>query len=451
MRADRGCPVRTACSYPPLMIRARGCAVVLATAVLVGLVGSCSSGNGSSPASDEDSRPATVSPEADGPYQPTEQDRSEIRDLLDARAKALVDGDEDAFLATVDPTDDGFVAQQRTLFDNLAELPVSSVDYLVDDAAGLSPAEVKGGDPLFRPSVIEAVRLTGVDRAPVGNVLENTFVRRDGGWLLGAETAPGDYPEGEEPQSRPWGGVPIAASREDDLLVVVDRDDHDALRGLAGAVANDIREDAEVLGIPARYDVMVDATTSGSVRMMNTLDDSEAAAVTFPVFALGADGDATRLGGLRIKVNPEAVDDYADNEFVLKHELTHFLMFRHAGAWPTWLSEGLADYVATQPLPFAAGPAGADAAYLDGLRRALPTTAKWGLDPQADYVIARAAVTYLADAYGVPKVLELGRAYEKVYDGGDADQLTKRLLPATLDLTEADLVRETWALLDTLG
>ncbi len=199
-----------------------------------------------------------------------------------------------------------------------------------------------------------------------------------------------------------------------------------------------------------RYDVLVDATSSGSVRMMNTLDDSEAAAVTFPVFALDQDGDSTGFGGMRIKVNPEQVDAYAANEFVLKHELTHFLTFRHAGAWPNWLSEGLADYVATQPLDFEQGPAGVDRAYLDGLPRSLPTTAKWGLDPQADYLIARAAVTYLADTYGVPKVLALGKAYEDVYDGGDADQLTGRLLPKTLGLGEADLVRETWALLDTL-
>ncbi|MEO6510879.1 MAG: hypothetical protein ABIO16_07825, partial [Nocardioides sp.] len=64
--------------------------------------------------------------------------------------------------------------------------------------------------------------------------------------------------------------------------------------------------------------------------------------------------------------------------------------------------------------------------------------------------IARAAVTYLADTYGVPKLLVLGRAYEDAYDGGDADQLTGGLLRKTLGLSEADLVRETWALLDTL-
>ena len=440
-------------AYARSVIRARRAAASALVAAL--LLGSAACGGddstGSGPGEPATSGATSASAAEDGPYQPTDGDRAAIRDLLDARATALADRDEDAFLATVDGADEDLVADQRTLFANLTQLPVASVDYLVEDAAGLPPAEVEGDDPTFRPSVIERVRLDGVDRAPVGNTLEDTFVKRPEGWLLGAETLAGDYPDGEEPQSWPWGGgVPIASARVGDLLVLVDREDRSTAAALAEVVAEDIRHDAEVLGMAPRYDVLVDATTSGSVRMMNTLDDSEAAAVTFPVFALGADGDATRLGGIRIKINPEQVDAYATNDFVLEHELTHFLVFRRSGAWPTWLSEGLADYAATQPLDFDQGPAGVDASYLDGLRRALPTTAKWGLDPQADYVIARAAVTYLADTYGTRRVLALGRAYEQAYDGGDADQLTRRLLPRTLGLSEADLVRETWALLDTL-
>jgi hypothetical protein len=412
---------------------------------------SCSADDSSGEAPDDP--PSSSSGGADqGPYQPTDDDRAEIRDLLETRARALDDEDEQAFLATVDPGNGDLVAAQRTLFHNITQLPVASVDYLVEDASGLPPADVDGGDPVFRPFVIERLELEGIDEAPVGNTLEDTFVKRADGWVLGAETLAGDYPEGEEPQSWPWGGgVPIVGARVDDLLVLVDREDREQAPDLAQAVAGDIDDDAEVLGVEPRTDVLVDATTSGSVRMMNTLDDSEAAAVTFPVYALDEDGRASEFGGMRIKINPEQIDAYAADDFVLKHELSHFLMARHAGAWPTWLSEGLADYTATQPLSFAQGPAGVDSSYLDGLRRDLPTKAKWGLDPQADYLIARAAVTYLADTYGVPKVLQLGRAYEKAYDGGDADQLTARVLPKTLGLTEADLVRETWALLDTLG
>jgi hypothetical protein len=417
-------------------------------AALVCVTVACSADDSSTPSPEA----ATSTPTAaDGPYQPTGDDRAAIREVLDDRARAIEDGDAQAFLATVDPTDDDFVTEQRTLFENLTQLPLASVGYRLDAGAGLPPAEVEGDDPVFRPGVIERVRLDGIDRAPVGNQLEDTFVKRADGWVLGAETLAGDFEDGQEPQSWPWGGgVPIVAGREDGLLVLVDRDDRASVPGLASAMADDIRADAEVLGMEPRYDVMVDATTSGSVRMMNTLDDSEAAAVTFPVFDLDQDGNGARFAGLRIKVNPQQVDAYAANELVLKHELTHFLTFRHAGAWPHWLSEGLADYVATQPRPFDQGPAGVDRASLDGLPRTLPTTAKWGLDPQADYVIARAAVTYLADTYGVPKVLALGRAYEDEYDGGDADQLTDRTLRQTLGLTEADLVRETWTLLDTL-
>src|SRR5687767_7989580 len=109
MGADRGRGVVAGCSYAAVMVRARECAVVLALVLLAG----CSATSGSSsPAPDEGATSASASSEAAGPYQPTDDDRSEIRDLLDARARALTDGDRDAFLATVDPEDDDFVAQQ---------------------------------------------------------------------------------------------------------------------------------------------------------------------------------------------------------------------------------------------------------------------------------------------------------------------------------------------------
>lgn len=425
----------------------RAAAVLLA----VGLSVTACTSSGSSSSSAPRTSAATVDSSSEGPYQPTDEDRTEIRELLRARAAAVEDGDEDAFLATVDPSDDELVDQQRTLFGNLARLPVASLDYAVDDAAGLPPADLDGDDPTFRPGVIERVRLSGVDQAPVGNLLEDTFVQRDGRWLLGAETLAGDYPDGEEPQSRPWGGgVALAVARRGDLLVLVDRDERAAADRLAEVVEGYIRADARALGIAARYDLLVDATTSGSVQMMNTLDESQAAAVTFPVFALDGGGDAVRLGGLRVKINPDELEAYSANEFVLRHELVHFLTFRRLGAWPTWLAEGLADYVATLPRPFAAGPAGVGSAYFEDLRKALPTKAKWGLDPPADYLIARAAVTYLAETYGMAEVLALGRAYEDRTSGDDPDQVTRRLLPRTLGISEPELVSQTWELLATL-
>ncbi len=284
------------------MVRVARLAVV---ATLVGVLTACSADDGSGPPGE----PAAASSSAtagaeDEHFQPTDDDRQQIRALLKARGTALQDGDRAAFLATIDTQDAAFVRQQETLFANLEALPVESVRYSVDDGAGYPTAKVKGDDPLFRPAVLEQVRLD-VDAAPVTNTLENTFVRRDGTWLLGAESVPGKYRDDREPQSRPWAGtVPIEVAHSGGLVIVVDGRLRGEAQGLADQLVEDIDFDAQALGIAPSYDVLVDATTVGETHAMSTVGDTDAAAVTFPVTYFD-NADNARLAGIRIKVNPE--------------------------------------------------------------------------------------------------------------------------------------------------
>jgi len=143
----------------------------------------------------------TSSPTEDEPYQPT------------------------AFLATIETEGDAF---RPAAEDAVRRPPTAAGDvgrYTVDDGAGLPTAKVVASDdPVFRPTVLEQVRL-GIDDAPVINTLEDTFVRHDGTWLLGAESVRGKYHDEHEPQSRSWAGsAPLAVARAGDLAVVVDAD-----------------------------------------------------------------------------------------------------------------------------------------------------------------------------------------------------------------------------------
>ena len=218
-RAFRRRAPRARAPYAHGVVRVTPLAAVI---LVVGLAAGCSSNGGSEPPADAPSSSTTTGTE-DETFQPTDDDREQIQALLKARGAALQDGDRAAFLATIDTQDTAFVRQQKTLFTNLEALPVESVRYSVDDGAGYPTANVKGDDPLFRPAVLEQVRLD-VDAAPVTNTLENTFVRRDGTWLLGAESVPGKYHDEHEPQSRPWaGGVAISVARSGQLVMVVDR------------------------------------------------------------------------------------------------------------------------------------------------------------------------------------------------------------------------------------
>jgi hypothetical protein len=427
---------------------------VAVSAAILGLLAGCSGDQGSerpgdpTAASSPGSSGSSGTAGGDGePYQPTDEDRQQIRALLKTRANALERGDRQAFLATVDPVDAKLVKQQSTLYDNLQLLPVESVSYSVDDGAGYPAADVDGDDPVFRPEVIERVRLD-VDTRPVSNTLENTFVRRDGDWLLGAESVPGKYRQDSEPQSRPWAGsVPIAVARSGPLLVVTDRDGEVAPQSLADDIADDIRFDADALGIAPSYDVLVDATTVGDAHQMNSVDDAEAAAVTFPVGSFTTDGGG-RQAGMRIKVNPDEAARVAVDDQVMRHELTHFLTLERLAGAPTWIKEGLAEWTSTAPATLSDLVVEGDAYdHVMDVRRRLPTGGRWGLDPQADYLVGRAAVTHLVDEYGPERVLALGVAYRRIA-GDDPDEKTDRVLRQAFGITEAALVSATW---DELG
>ena len=59
--------------------------------------------------------------------------------------------------------------------------------------------------------------------APVTNSVDETFVRRDGHWLLGAESDAQEATTATTPQERPWYGVPIVARSDGPMTVLVDK------------------------------------------------------------------------------------------------------------------------------------------------------------------------------------------------------------------------------------
>ena len=163
------------------------------------------------------------------PWLPNDPAFDSIAQLLDRRAQAIVDHDQAAFDATLDTSDQAFVAVQDTEFANLVKLGATDVGYTVQHVA-YAPADVSTTDPLLRPNVIEHVTIPGIDRHPVGNSVNFTFVEHDGTWLLaaeqfittGASTDPIiDY--SHPSQSRPWAPGPIAVARNAHIVVVTDQ------------------------------------------------------------------------------------------------------------------------------------------------------------------------------------------------------------------------------------
>jgi hypothetical protein len=415
------------------------------TIVLTGC-GGVSSGGSASPT------PAPTSRSSSGghqKFQPAPADFREIKALLARQARALVDHDEAAFLATVDHRQPELLKQQRTLYDNITQLPVASLRYGVDTSSALVPAPVPGDDPVLHPAVVEHLRLARTFDRPVSNPVDLTFVRRGGHWLLGSESEAKEADHFDTPQERPWFGAPIAARQVGAMTVLVDRSQADSLSGLTTAVQDDIAYDAQLLGVPASSKLLVDATSNGLSVNFSSLSQEEAAAVTFGVTSTDALGQQnTGLAGLVIKVNPHTVERVVDDEGIMRHELTHYLLERYNGYVPKWLSEGVAAWVQYYPDDFSRWQV--PAALYDRLMRAdrtLPIVGLFNQDPDLNYPISQAAVSWLVSHYGVADLLDLMRAYRAQYTDANVDALTPKLLRQVYGVTPGEVTDGAWALL----
>jgi len=392
----------------------------------------------------------------DGPsgFDPTLEDEQAIRDLMAARAAAVEDGDARAFRATVDARQPELVAAQMTLFRNLQALPLDSFRYEVSTIY-LTPARVPGRDPVLHPQVLEQLQVTATMTRPVSNKLDVTLVRRGDRWLVGAEREPGAKGSVEEPQERPWLGVPIAVRHEGNLTVLVDAASRDRLAGLVEAVQDGVQRDASILGVEPDQRVLVDATSNGEATGFGAGVTEKAAAVTFPIISAGLD-DAGRteeaeVAGTAIKINPQQVAELLDEDRVLWHELTHYLLFDHVLGSPTWLTEGVAAWSEWQPVRMS-GLVVADDLY-DRIQRAyreLPGKGVFYGKPDVDYPIAQAAVQWLVDRGGTARLLELMRTYDRLYDGADTDANTGKALRKVYGITEKELVAGTFETVSSL-
>jgi hypothetical protein len=371
-----------------------------------------------------------------------QSDFAAIRTLLAARARAVVAGNEAAFMATVDRSRAAFYASQRVMFENLQALPVTSMRYDVG-SAGMTNAPGITGGPLLSPEIVEHVDFAGTDRLPVGNEVDETFVKLDGHWLLAADSTDSSQTAGDT--ARPWAGPPISVVTRGHLVVVADATLPGGARELADTVESDIHFDARILHVPFTDRLMVDATSSGSVTKFD--NNETAGAVTFPVDAM-RNFRPTALAGIRVKVNPRDIDYLNSDPVLLRHELTHFLMFRFSGHNPKWLTEGLAEYVAHQPAGLRSEAITAKGyARLMRRPRELILSSLFGEDPETDYPLAMATVTYLVQHGGIGKVKALMRGYASYDDEPYEDQHTAQVLRTVYDMTPGQVARGAFGLL----
>lgn len=254
--------------------------------------------------------------------------------VLTDRFLAVGDHDRAAFLATLADATGDFAKEQLQVYDQMLRLPLTNLGVQVTSVEPVSAQS-------FVAHAIAHYAFSGYDQGIHDYPMEVTFVRSDGSW----RTAP-PATTSSTAQAQPWDlpGMSIASSRT--TLVVGNvsparlaayRDDVD--RGMAVVDATWRRH------WPHRVVVVAPATVAQARALLaapsHELDD--VAAETLRDFTQ-TQADTTD----RVVVNPEAFADLSDlgRRAVLVHETTHVAVGSSVlGTLPTWLSEGMADYV----------------------------------------------------------------------------------------------------------
>lgn len=342
-----------------------------------------------------------------------------IEDLLQKRARSLLERDRAAFLSTVYPGAPAYRREQASLFDRLAVVPLADLRYSADwetygDLA--RPTDEKrypDAEEIRIPLTVKRYRLRGYDKQAVIEDVYLTFVEDEGEWFVGGEDDLRDI--GIETQKDPW-----------DLDKVVLTEGHRILAVSSGCGKVVCDGVAELLTAArpamARVDAYWDRPWNRAVPFFAPGDPDDLAAIiqaTFSVdnyvaFAFWT-GGAGKSEGARIIASPDA---FATSSFertfsVLAHELFHVATLPYRGSFmPRFLDEGFAQYVqydaAGQPLTIF------DAAVVASGDIDLPQDYEFFIGDSSDvqlvYQKSLSAISFLAERWGQDAVARLYRA-----------------------------------------
>ncbi len=273
-----------------------------------------------------------------------------IQDLLDRRARALIEHDKQMFLATVGPKGSEFFDKQSSLFDHLSQLPIASYSLIVEpqrygDLARPSDRDrYAGAEEVAIPLTTESYRLAGYDNDPVAQDVYYTFVQRDDDWRIESDTDLDDL--GFNTQRGPWDFSAVDVSRTEHFVGISGDCSGCPTADTALSVAE------EALTIVDRFWSQPWSRRVPVYAPQGFEELSSIIQATYPVdnyvaFAFWTGGEGENPGA-RIIVNPDRFLG-ADRDralSILTHELFHAASLPHSGPFiPRFVEEGLAQYV----------------------------------------------------------------------------------------------------------
>jgi hypothetical protein len=366
--------------------------------------------------------------------------------VLQRRATAVLDRDEDQFLADVDPYNKELRTKQKVLFENLVQFGFGKLTYRQGDPQFDQALLDKYGPTAYLVSGVMEYQIDGIDELPVQTPLGYTFVKRGGRYVLVDDTHL-DTGQADSPNQEAWDTGPVLVRRGPRTLVVVEQGQTEA--------AKSILADAQV-AVKAVNRWWLPGWQGGG--LVIALDDTkvrsadfngptwkDTSAVATPVYRAEAG-----LGGSYVVVNPR--DRGELDARLLAHEFTHVATAPDGPSAPLWLVEGMAGYV--QRLPMGGEPTVDLGKYRDLVRskylnkaKALPTDKQFfGPTKDSSYAIGWYAVDYLVRKYGLNQVVGLHQVLaQELNSQGRRDSL----ITAQLGRTEAQIFADLKAASDS--
>jgi hypothetical protein len=236
-----------------------------------------------------------------------------------------------------------------------------------------------------------------------------------------------------------WWQAAVVVRRTPDTLVLTTR-----RRGLAGLSRQAVTAvDTVRATLPGwRGPLVVEAAGNGE-EFLSASGLSAASAREIAAVTTTTDGSGSSRSASHIYLNPPVFDPLGPQarQIVVSHEATHVALGAATTSAPTWLSEGIADYVALVDTDVPVRVLAAQVLRLvraEGAPRHLPGQAELDsgdADIGAWYEAAWLAALLVADRHGEEALLELYRV-------ADADGATDRAFREVLGTTEEAFVEE---------
>ena len=364
--------------------------------------------------------------------------------ILNQRARAVRENNLKLFLRRVNHKDQGLMARQRRYFRNLVQLPLARFRYRVTSEQWEGqPIAPRWGDDVHIPQVVLSMQLEGFDAVPVKRTVGFVFSFRNGrARIVSDRSTTGKLFYSGTPA--PWDLAAITVREDSGVLGIFDRRTSVSADTVTAVVRNGIDELNRAL--PFTWSGRVVVYTMENPRVLSSFRDvpggtiDHLGAMTFPTYS---EAKHSQVASTRMLLMPSSVR--AGQPFlgrISRHELSHIAIGVRDDGAPSWVSEGLAEYLGAREVPLRDRIIPTSALQLaQSADDGMPVSREFNNSEQEwHYALSWMAFDYIAETFGESRLWEL---MDAMNNGGDgtADRDQDRVLTQVLGFGNRELAR----------